>query len=359
MSREADKLRKARTQMVLDHPFFGFLSCYLEPKEQPETETLSTDGRHLLFNPEFVKKSSMDELRFVIAHVVQHLALDHCGRRNGRDEKVWDLASDFAANQMLVSYGIKPPPSLPVAYDPAYAKKSAEEIYDALYCDSKKCEGAPRLDTHQECQGDRKDWKERVVRVTTLLKQQGRLPGELEEEVRKLLEPRVNWRRILYRFILQAAKFDYSYARCNRRYVPQGVYIPGVQSEKIENLVIAIDTSGSITDAQVAQFLGEVNSITQQFQISWKLVTCDAQIQDTYDVDQAIDLGRVKIRGRGGTSFKPVFEWIESAGINPVGLVYLTDGMGDYPEQPPHYPVLWALIQPYETPFGENVVIES
>lgn len=361
MSLEIDKLRKARTQMVLDHPFFGFLACYLEPQEKPDTESLATDGRRLLFNPSFVKNASIDDLKFVLAHVVQHVALDHFGRRNGRDSDVWDLASDFAANQLLVKYGFPLPPSLPVAYDPAYEGKSAEEIFDLLERDEEKRKNHSTIDSHEEArmpaEADRQEWKERVVRVTTMLKQQGKLPGELEGLVRRLLEPRVNWRRVLYRFILQTAKFDYSYAKCHRRYVAQGVYIPGLQSDRIENLVVAVDTSGSISDDQVAQFLSEVRSIALQFQITWKLVTCDAEVQDVFDVDLSLDFARVRIRGRGGTSFRPVFEWIEASGVRPVGLVYLTDGMGDFPERAPAYPVLWALTQPAGVPFGESVAM--
>ncbi len=357
-----DKIRKARTQLVLDHPFFGYLACYLQPKEKSDTASLATDGRHLLFNPEFVSKATPEQLRFTLAHVVQHLALDHAGRRRGRTEEMWDLASDFAANQLLVSYGFAVPPNLPVAYDPAYAGRTAEEIFDLIAKDWSRHAETPRLDEHREgaepAEEDRKEWKERVVRVTTLLKQQGKLPGDLEQQVRDLLEPRVDWRRVLYRFILQTAKFDYSYARCNRRYVSQGIYLPGVQSERIENLVIAIDTSGSITDEQIRMFLSEVNAITLQFQITWKLLTCDSEVQDAYDVEGSIDLDRVQIRGRGGTDFRPVFQWIESSGTAPIGLVYLTDGIGEFPEAAPPYPVLWALTGSAGVPFGETLVLE-
>jgi predicted metal-dependent peptidase len=360
MSAENEKLRKARTQLVLDHPFFGTLACYLEPREDREADTLSTDGRDLRYNPIFVRRASMEQLRFAIAHVVQHLALDHFGRRQGRRRQVWDLAADHAANLLLAQFGVAVPPGVDSPFDPAYSGKPAEEIFSLLARDWPRHRDTPRFDDHPtELAADpelRSRWKERTARTSEMLRRQGLLPGAIDAALRAAREPRVDWRRILLRFILQTARFDYSYARCNRRYASQGLYVPGLKCERIEDLVVALDTSASISDDQLSGFLGEVGFIASQAGASWKLVTCDSAIQDIFDGSD-VDPARIRLRGRGGTSFRPVFEWIERHRLRPAALVYLTDAEGEFPGRAPGYPVLWALTGPHPVPFGESLVI--
>lgn len=360
----SERIRRARSQLVLDHPFFGALACYLEPQERHDLQTLGADLQHLYYNPAWVRQVSDQDLVFAVAHVIQHLVLQHFTRRGHREEQWWDVATDLAVNGMLHKYGFKLPHG--ALYDPEFDGKTAEEIYTVVAERAPKYEQSDTLDHHLDTTmrgqaGALVDgWTRRVARVTTMLKQQGKLPGSLEDMVRDLLESRINWRRILYRFIVQNARFDYSYARCNRRYMQHNLYLPGLQSERIENIVIALDTSGSIEPRDLEQFLGEVNAVAAQFQVRWTLVTCDAQVQDVFECDTySFDPRDVRIRGRGGTDFRPVFQWIADSGKTPACLIYLTDGQGDFPAEAPAYPTLWVLTRPCNVPFGESVVLEE
>lgn len=360
----SERIRRARAQLLLDHPFFGALACCLEPRERHDLQTLGADFQHLYFNPAWARQVSDQDLVFAVAHVVQHLVLQHFCRRGRREEPWWDIAADLAVNGLLQRYGFRLPAA--ALYDPEFDGKTAEEIYSIIVRRPPKYRTSDTLDHHLntsmsgQARALTDEWTRRVARVATMLKQQGKLPGSLEALVRDLLESRVDWRRILYRFIVQNARSDYSYARCNRRYMPHNLYLPGLQSERIENIVIALDTSGSIEPRDLQQFLGEVNAVAAQFQVRWTLVTCDAQVQDVFECDNyTFDPRDVRIRGRGGTDFRPVFQWLSDRSRTPACLIYLTDGQGDFPGEAPAYPVLWVLTRPCRVPFGEQVVLEE
>ena len=123
---------------------------------------------------------------------------------------------------------------------------------------------------------------------------------------------------------------------------------------KILNLVIAIDTSGSISNDDLKGFFSEINSIlncVDEYKIF--LIQCDAKIQsiDEYLSPKKIDIKELKIKGRGGTDFRPVFEYMRENNIL-YPLIYFTDLMGTFPDYFPSFPVLWVTKEGGEVPFG-------
>jgi predicted metal-dependent peptidase len=124
------KLSRARTQLLLNQPFFGTLSVRLKLVRMPSFPTMATDGRRLVYNPAFVEKLTPAELEGVLAHEVMHVALAHHCRRGERDATLWNQAADYAINPILISNGITLPADALI--DPAFADLGAEEIYARL-----------------------------------------------------------------------------------------------------------------------------------------------------------------------------------------------------------------------------------
>ena len=125
----AQKLTRARVQLLLGQPFFGTLSLRLKliPGSLP---TMATDGSRIVYNPAFVDELNPAELEGTLAHEVLHCALAHQCRRGQRDPELWNVAADFAINPILIGNGFVLPAGALI--DPAFNNLSAEEIYARL-----------------------------------------------------------------------------------------------------------------------------------------------------------------------------------------------------------------------------------
>jgi predicted metal-dependent peptidase len=102
----SEKLARARTQLLLNQPFFGTLCLRLKLAAEPRLPTMATDGQRILYNPGFVEKLSPAELEGVLAHEVLHCALAHQCRRGKRDLGLWNVACDYAVNPILLDNGM-------------------------------------------------------------------------------------------------------------------------------------------------------------------------------------------------------------------------------------------------------------
>ena len=203
-------------------------------------------------------------------------------------------------------------------------------------------------------------WKDRLIRAAQVAKSQGRCPLGISEIVDDLLSPQQDWRTLLALFV-QPHAHDYDWLKPDRRLLgAYGLYLPTLSGEKVEDLIVAIDTSGSIGGDELRMFLSEFRGILQAYpHMHVYLVTCDAQIWGFEELTSQ-DPVPTEIQGRGGTDFRPVFDEIEHRTLTPSATVFLTDGMGDYPDEAPPYPVLWVLTADHQTPpFGTVTVLDS
>src|SRR5215469_12849449 len=133
------RIQKARTALLLDHPFFGSLLYRLKDRESRAIKTMATDGVSLLWNPEFVETLTAATLAGTLAHEVMHPALHHHLRRSGRDPKRWNVACDYAINPLLVNAGLKLPEG--VLVEDRFRGMSAEQIYNLLESEADSGEG--------------------------------------------------------------------------------------------------------------------------------------------------------------------------------------------------------------------------
>ena len=147
------RIQKARTTLLLDHPFFGTLLFRLGAQARSSIATMATDGVSLYFNQQFVETLSAAEIAGTLAHEVMHPALQHHTRRGGRNPRRWNMACDYAINPMLVDAGLALPKD--VLLDNRFRGMSAERIYSLLEEEEQKQSSS--TDAESESQDDSAD----------------------------------------------------------------------------------------------------------------------------------------------------------------------------------------------------------
>lgn len=396
------RIQKARTTLLLDHPFFGTLLFRLGGKASRSVATMATDGVSLFYNPEFVDTLNAAELAGVLAHEVMHPALQHHTRRGDRSPVRWNMACDYAINPILLDAGLTLPKD--VLIDNRFRGMSAERIYNLIEEDDKQEDSfgqsesqpgngsggsedgslqndeatnepqAPAtpggvgqvLDAPEPEAGEgpsiaeqAREWEIAVEQAETVAKVAGKLPGGAVRAMEASQAARVDWRELLRRACSDTIPADYSWAHPNRRHVWAGLYLPGIISEGVGEIAIAVDCSGSVSPRQLGLFEAEIRSILAgQRPRLVHVLYFDAAVQkvETYQAGQPVSLSPV---GGGGTDFRPCFDWLNEQGILPQSLVFLTDLCGTFPSEAPAYPVIWASTEARRAPFGEVVPMEA
>jgi predicted metal-dependent peptidase len=364
-----EHLVRAKTQLILGEPFFATLVLKMSFHEDSSIKTMCTDGSRIRYNPEYIMSLDLDELKGVLAHDVMHPALLHHTRRGGRDLKKWNKACDYAINPMLLDHGFKLP-SLALIKD-EFRDLPAEMIFNLLEDepegdnngdnDPGGCGGVEdsQAESQAEISQEEIDMKETLQQAEAIAKKQGKLPSFLKRLIDEILEPKVNWKEVLARFLSEISRDDYTFKKPNPRYLHTGFYLPFLQNETIGEIILVVDTSGSINRELLNNFGSEMQEIVNTFGKGFTVVYVDAEVKSTEEIepDGPVDLHP---SGGGGTDFKPAFEWVDQQGIQPKALVYFTDmACNSFPETP-DYSVLWVKYGKWENeepPFGELINI--
>jgi predicted metal-dependent peptidase len=388
--RAARALSAALCRLVLGKDarsaFFATLALRLVPRADWEIDTMATDGRHLSYHPAFVTGLSPDELVGVVAHEVLHCGLAHHARRQHRDTRRWNVACDLAVNPLLLDAGFALPASRLVPGEGQYHDlprgRSAEE-YHSLLPDEPP--GDPSQDQEDGSQGSGQDpggcggvqdpgdgsqadarqsqaeWEVAVAQAHQVARQRGDLPAGLARLIEHVLQPRVDWRGVLREFITCHARNDHSWSPPSRRFVHQGLYLPGLRSEELGEVVLAVDTSGSIGPGELARFAAEAEGILEAFDCTLIVLYHDAEVQKVQRWSRSDGALILEPVGGGGTSHRCVFDWVEREGAEPSCLICLTDLHTEFPDLAPATPVLWAVVggNPSPPPFGLRVAVHG
>ena len=398
----SERIRKARTALLLDHPFFGSLLFRLKSEECRSIPTMATNGVVLRYNPAFVDTLNAATLAGVLAHEVMHPALQHHTRRAKRDPRRWNEACDYAINPLLLDAGLSLPDD--VLVDPRFRGMSAEQIYNLREAEAQPESGsgsepeqgrnddrdsesndsaggendsgtpsvpesqggigqvidAPEADEGSPSVEEQvRDWSVAVNQAATLAQQAGKVPAGLKRTLEGAAEAQVDWRELLRRLWSDTIPADSSWMRPNRRHIWSGLYLPGVVREGTGEIAIAVDCSGSVNARQLRLFEAEIRSILDgQRPERVHILYFDTEVHkvDTYLAGETLHLDPV---GGGGTEFGPCFEWLNARGIRPQTMVFLTDLYGAFPESAPDYPVLWASTGGRQAPFGSVVPMHA
>ena len=209
-------------------------------------------------------------------------------------------------------------------------------------------------------------WDEAMHQALNIARAEGKVPGQVEETLKGAHASTLDWRTLLRRYMTDAAKSDYSWSLPNRRFIDSGLYLPSIRSEGIETIAVIVDTSGSLPAATLAAFWAELREVAAEIGPERVVVLqVDAAVQDAaeYAPDDLPD--EIALKGRGGTDFRPGFEWLDEQGIQPAVCLYFTDmECSDYPEAEPGFPVTWVNWGPQpedwnREPWGERIDIAA
>ena len=196
----------------------------------------------------------------------------------------------------------------------------------------------------QDIAAEEQAWDEAMHQATSLARAEGRMPGAVEETVRGAHASGIDWRSLLRRYMTDAAKRDYSWSVPNRRFIDSGLYLPSIRSEGIDAIAVIIDTSGSLDPDTLAAFWSEVREVATEIEPERViLLQVDTAVRDAVEYAAGDLPDGIVVKGRGGTDFRPGFEWLEERDIQPGVCLYLTDmECSRYPETEPDFPVIWA-----------------
>lgn len=364
----AEKLQKAKISLLLTHPFYSALLFQIECVEDNEYKTCKTNGKFLKYNAEFVENLTSDELLGVLAHEILHIANGHHIRRGKRDKVKWNHAADYAINGLLLNDKFTLPADR--LYEPLYNGKSAEEIYSILENEENSQTGTddagrcgavedPPVSNEKELEGIEIDIQQAVIQAAMIAQAQNKCPEYIKRIVKEALKPQINWKEALSQYLSELSKNDYSWITPNARYLHTGIYLPTLHKEEPGEVVLIIDTSGSIDDEMVSQFAAEVQEILNVFKISLVIIYVDDQVRSVQRFDNDEDV-RLEPMGGQGTDFIPGFIYIQENDLEPRAVVYLTDGCCRSFPACPEYPVLWAKYGyfGFNPPFGEVIEVK-
>ncbi len=394
-----DAISRARIQLQASHPFFAYLLFYMRAREDKSVRTMGVSKNgDFVYGKEFVEALPDAHLQFILCHEVMHLALEHTepSRRkertalavapDGQVVTVWNLAGDYVINAMLSREGLSCP--CDVLLDEKFNGLITEEVYDELMkrfkknaskdgkicvpqgvldgekleekdADAKQGEGV-NAKQGKNAEGVREDvsWKDVLNEANTFAKMRGKSPAGMEREFESVTYRKRNWRGMLHKYVQSFLPFDYTYSKRNRRRGGD-VFFPSMKKEGIK-VVVAVDTSGSISSKQLGVFYNEMLSVRDSFgNCELVVVMCDAEVTGEFKVvnhDNILD--KIKFTGGGGTSFVPAVEYANEKHKDAASIIYLTDGCGEFPEKS-KLPVIWALTQDCEVPFGKKLLLDD
>ncbi len=358
----------ARTQLVLNQPFFGTLCLRLKPVERDDMDTGATDGVHLFYNPKWFDKLQPLERIGFLAHEVMHVVLMHIFRREERQPQKWNVACDYAENYLLKEANFILPKG--ALLDEQYDDMNAEEIYnllpepdggwESLADDFGNC-GAV-LDHPGTDDGSigkaKAELTVAINQAAESARKAGKLPGSLESVLDEIKEPKVCWKQVLARFLRSNNTDDFSWQKPNRRFIGQGLYLPSMYNPSIDEIAVVSDTSGSRTDEELNQDLAEISSIILDVNpTKVHFLEVDTEVQNYTEYTRESLPLKTTMAGRGGTCFSPGIEYINENYPNVSALIYLTDlESSDFGDRP-SYPVLWITTHEGEAPYGEIIKI--
>lgn len=344
-------------------------------KEVPTAGVRVKDNVELVINPDFFLSLSPDERVAILKHECQHILNDHIPRfkelapglydKKAGEISTADMHTRWVMNvaaDMSINAGIT---SLPqgAVYPKTFNLPDGEtcEWYHTKIKEDPKMQQAQTVDDHgiwSESDGCKEEIKAKIQTAVNKAAQKTRGAGKMSSD-QELLVSRLNykpsdWRSTLRRFAARRLEYviDSSRKKRNRRY---GIAYPGVIKTPSLHLGVAIDTSGSISDEEINQFMAEISNIAKHAQVT--VVEADSEIKNTYIFDPK---KTYSVKGRGGTAYQPAFDFFNETDID--GMIYFGD-MDCFDIEvikKPKYPVIWAVVGQQAPPveWGSRVKVE-
>jgi len=412
-----ERLITGRVTLLLKHPFYGNLASRLILRNADEwCPTAATDGRYFYYNSRFVNSLRDEEVNFLVGHEILHIVYDHMGRRVSRNPKIWNIATDYLVNMDLVDNQVgELITTIEILYDNKYRGYTSEAVYNELLEEAKKeqkknggGQGTGNMPTDEEIedalgdlvdkildehmtdeQGDgqndqddgsnddgsgvgtagpvpmtdaeRKQLKDEIRgAVINAAKQAGskHTPDGVKRMLHELTQPKISWQDLIAQEIESTIKNDFSWVKPSRNSWHIDAVLPGMIPGKQIDVCIGIDTSGSITDEMLCNFLSEVDGIMEQYSDYKIQLWCfDTSIHNPqkYTSDNMRSIAEYQPGGGGGTEFTVNWKYMKENDIQPDKFIMFTDGypFGSWGD-PDYCDTVWVIHgnKNDEPPFG-------
>ena len=407
---DALRISKIKMQLIEHHPFWGYLLLHTRMTADESLPAIAGTNSidEIWLNPSFVRELSDPEFGFVLLHELCHQVFDSHHRRCGRNLYLWNCATDYTINRIVLGLRnpLEPanpmyhPPvlsepvfgNLSVLYNPKFDGLNAEQIYEIL---NENLQG-PALDTEaqtgqesemihdriesfaQNCaagfdlhQQAQKTWKVKQLHHDRISKainywranhSKGHIPHEaLEVRARQQVSREKHLQADIESAIFElCCSAEYCRRKPNKKYLSHGYLVPSVKNKDGRSLIVSLDTSASIDNVDVFKLLSVIDQVRGHFEETTLLVA-DQDITAVITDDALTDfLRQPKLFGRRGTDHWPVFRWIANQSRRPTCLLALTDLNTRIPRTEPTYPVIWLV--PNKTtnrpPWGTLITME-
>ena len=405
---EERKVQKAKITLMRN-PKFALLSGVMMVGKTSVADgipTACTNGRDERYGRKFVKSLRDQELNFVVAHENGHKMYRHLTtwkKLHDEDAALANQACDYVINLMLKDLdpteSVIAMPRYPAGHpmagkvmglvDERFRGMNSKQVFDILKQEKEESgsgegdgdgEGGGGMDDHDwdDAKNMTEEEKKELEREIDQAIRQGMMArqklagsgeGGLDRELAELLEPKINWREVLRDFVKSTcnAKDASSWRRVNRRFLSTGMYMPTLIGEKVGHLVIAVDTSGSVGDEELGEFLSEVKGIAEEVNPACVdlLYWGSSVVQhETYgDGEAANIITSTRPKDGGGTSPSCISEYLKEKNIKPECVIILTDGCvgGDWGSEWTA-PTLWCIVGEYfdgEADNGKTIHIKD
>lgn len=385
---EEQRLDKAVTKLLSEPRLMALAGVMMIGKKEirDSIPTACTNGRDEMYGRRFVSGLSDKQLRSVVMHEVGH--------KMTQDIVTWlplfkldaqraNQAADYVVNLWIkdeigagvdAEFWASPPPLL----DEKYRGMTVAEVFRKLPPSNGGSGGGgggggsgDGLEDHdwEGAQSMTEEEQRQLAGEIDTALRQGQIiagkSGNASRAVEEILKSKVDWREALRNFVTeQCAGSDYtSWGAVNRRYIGSDVVMPATFSDSAGDLIVAIDTSGSIGTEILSKFLGHVQAVCEQVKprsvriLYWDTKVCSDEFYSDTALDALVTSTRPK--GGGGTDAACVPKYIQDKGYTPKGTLVLTDG---YVVSWGHWehPVMWCVVGSNKTvpPVGKVVHVE-
>ena len=367
------KVSRALTKLACEDPFFGSCALRLDVRPDDKITTACTNGKSILWSPDFIDTCSEDETVGLVCHEILHVLFMHCMPMTDKNPVLANIAMDFVINEVvqnechyqLPKGGIVPEDRFKnMTWQQVYAIIEQEDQYQKMAADPTIGDLFDHIDQNGEMSdAEKSELKADIEQMATQAaeeasKKQGKIPGQLQELIDTIRAPKVVWQEVLENTLRGNNPDDQTWRKPNRKMLSAyDLYMPSPEYHGMGNIVCGLDSSGSVSRRMLETFLSELNSVSQTCSYeSLTILYNDSGVSSATTFYPGDDITELHVTGRGGTCFKPVFEYVEEKGLEIDQMIYLSDmevSDHNFPSEAPYYPVLWCSTGAQSAPFGK------
>ena len=370
------ELNRFKANMLLARPFYGDILLRLPIVHDDSVETACTDGRSIRWSAHFFGTLTTEQRRYVLMHEVFHVLLRHPLRVNARDPKIWNVAADIIVNNMCdkLAYDVKANPALRMDRPPdgifriTDQDATADNLYEIIRAENKKKPGKKFImlrKNYRSSRGSANDLEavplpaEDLTGGVSLSEEEAEaLAQQIASMIRAAAEhdrgtsgsffiPRellsltrskpLDWRKILKDFLSEVQADETSYATPERKYLHMDLILPGhglSEEGELESVWAFVDSSGSVSQAELNEFLTQLYRIAKDFRCEMNIAYWDTSVTDVYEkLRTEKQVLTAQPKHSGGTDINCVYRFVHDRHLKPLVSLILTDGYFGVPQQ--------------------------